>query len=74
MIDRKVTHFADGFPLAYINRLERELAEAKKDTARLDWLADVENRIGNVILPRSIVEQNLDSMRHAIDATMEAGE
>ena len=40
------------------------------DTARLDWLADRDNHIGNVQLPAECVEQHLDSMRDAIDAAM----
>lgn len=49
---------------------EAELQELLKDRARLDWLADVNNTIGNVQLPREIVERNLDSLRKAIDAAM----
>ena len=40
------------------------------DTARLDWLADRDNHIGNVQLPAECVERHLDSMRDAIDAAM----
>ena len=49
---------------------EAELQELLKDKARLDWLADVNNTIGNVQLPRDIVERNLCSMRDAIDEAM----
>ncbi len=42
----------------------------QKDKIRLDWLADKNNHQGNVQLPRGAVETNLDSLRHAIDATM----
>ena len=49
---------------------EAELQELLKDKARLDWLADVNNTIGNVQLPRDIVERNLHSMRDAIDEAM----
>lgn len=41
------------------------------DTTRLDWLADVNNKIGNVQLPTACVENNLSSLRNAIDAAME---
>ena len=51
--------------------LEAELAEAKKDTARLDWLADVNTKTGWVMLSRPIIEANMHSMRAAIDAAME---
>ncbi len=46
---------------------ESELLELEKDKARLDWLADVNNNIGNVLLPTDIVERNLSSLRDAID-------
>ena len=49
---------------------EAELQELLKDKARLDWLADVNNTIGNVQLPRDIVERNLHSLRTAIDEAM----
>lgn len=49
---------------------EAELVELQKDRARLDWLADANNTIGNVALPRDIVERNLHSMRAAIDEAM----
>lgn len=55
-------------------RLAIEIAELKfdytellKDKARLDWLADVNNTVGNVGLPRYIVGRNLHSLRAAID-------
>ena len=53
-----------------VTRLERELAEAKKDRARLDWLADPANSIGIVSLPKKYVLNNLHCMRAAIDAAM----
>lgn len=46
------------------------IAELQKDRARLDWLADVNNTIGNVQLPFECIEANLGSMRSAIDAAM----
>ena len=49
---------------------ETELQELLKDRARLDWLADVNNAIGNVLLPRDIVERNLGSLRDGIDEAM----
>ena len=54
-----------------IAELQRENAELKKDKARIDWLADLDNEYGNVELPRDIVERNLHSMRAAIDEAME---
>ena len=49
---------------------EADLQELLKDKARLDWLADVKNTIGNVMLPTDIVKRNLTSLRDAIDAAM----
>ena len=49
---------------------EPELQELLKDKARLDWLADVDNKLGGVTLPRDIVGRNLHSMRDAIDEAM----
>lgn len=42
-----------------------------KDAARMDWLADPSNPVGNVQLPRQCVLDNLESMRAAIDQAME---
>ena len=42
-----------------------------KDKARLDWLSNPNNLIGNVTLPKECVENNLGSLRDAIDAAME---
>lgn len=55
---------------AEIDKLKITLNELLKDKARLDWLADVNNTIGNITLPRDIVERNLHSMRAAIDEAM----
>lgn len=41
-----------------------------KDTQRIDWLADKNQNIGNVMLPTVCVEQNLHSLRGAIDMAM----
>lgn len=49
---------------------EPELQELLKDKERLDWLADVNNNIGNVLLPTDIVERNLGSLRDGIDEAM----
>jgi hypothetical protein len=48
-----------------------ENAELRADKARLDWLADPKNTIGNVTLPRHHIMDHPDSMRAAIDAAME---
>lgn len=46
------------------------LAAAEADTARMDWLADPDNPIGNVQLPDVCVMNHLDSLRGAIDEAM----
>lgn len=48
-----------------------EVQALKRDKERLDWLADPNNNIGNVQLPRVCVERNLHSLRAAIDCAME---
>ena len=53
-----------------IAELQQENAELLKDKARLDWLADVNNSISIVKLPRDIAERNLGSLRDAIDEAM----
>ena len=55
---------------AEVDQLKITFHELLKDKARLDWLADVNNNIGNVQLPRRIVERNLGSLRDAIDEAM----
>lgn len=47
--------------------------ELMRDKARLDWLADLENTIGQVVLPERCVYDHPDDMRAAIDAAMEIG-
>ena len=49
-----------------------ENAALRADSARIDWLADVNNTVGSVVLPRHIVEQNISSLRQAIDAARSA--
>ena len=55
--------------------LEIRAADAMKklarDSVRMDWLADRDNHIGAVSLPRQCIEQNIHSLRHAIDAAMD---
>ena len=45
-----------------------EVDAMERDKERLDWLADPENRIGNVQLPVGAVTENVHSLRAAIDA------
>ena len=58
---------------ARIEELESSLEDAHHDTLRMDWLADKDNAIGNVQLPAHIVQNNVHSLRAAIDASMEIG-
>ena len=53
-----------------VQALGRKLHRHKLDTARLDWLADRENAIGNVQLPTECVQAHPESLRAAIDAAM----
>lgn len=55
---------------AEVDQLKIIFHDLLKDKARLDWLADVNNNIGNVQLPRDIVERNLGSLRDGIDEAM----
>jgi len=50
--------------------IQRSNMECEKDRRRMDWLADPENKIGNVQLPTEIVKANRHSLRDAIDAAM----
>jgi len=47
-----------------------EVDAMERDKARIDWLADPENTIGNVQLPVGAVTENIGSLRDAIDAAM----
>ena len=51
-------------------QLAEEIVDLRKDKARLDWLQDKNNHIGNVQLPTKCVENNLHSLRAAIDEAM----
>lgn len=64
-------------PIAFARAIEQavlqspEVQALKRDKERLDWLADPNNNIGNVQLPKVCVERNPHSLRDAIDAAME---
>ncbi len=49
---------------------EAEVADLRADAARLDWLADPGNQIGNVQIPTDCVLAHPESMRAAIDMAM----
>lgn len=76
-LERELAEAKSALELGQINcdaaydYLRAELAEAKKDTARLNWLADVNTKTGWVMLSRPIIEANMHCMRAAIDAAME---
>ena len=44
---------------------------AKTDSNRIDWLADPNNRIGQILLPTECVERNPGNLRDAIDEAMD---
>ncbi len=46
------------------------LDNAAADERRMDWLADLSNDTGQVLLPRECVESHPESMRAAIDMAM----
>jgi len=54
--------------MARIEVLRVQNAALRADADRIDWLADVNNTVGSVVLPREIVEANVSSLRQAIDA------
>jgi len=54
--------------LARNDVLRKENEALRADADRIDWLADVNNTVGSVVLPREIVEANVSSLRQAIDA------
>ena len=51
-------------------QLQAQLDKAQKDSKRIDFLADKNQFVANVIMPREIVERNLSSLRDAIDEAM----
>ena len=58
--------------MARIEVLRIENKALRADADRIDWLADVNNSVGSVVLPREIVESNISSLRQAIDAARSA--
>lgn len=49
-----------------------EIQQALADTKRLDFLADKDQAVANVLLPIDVVINNMGDMRAAIDEVMEA--
>lgn len=56
--------------MAAMEQLRETQKEAEADKARLDWLSERDNPIGNVQLPTVCVMNNLHNMRGAIDEAM----
>ena len=70
---RETVRLADidaALTTAEANDLTAEVQRLRADAARLDWLADPGNHIGNVQLPTECVLAHPESMRAAIDAAM----
>lgn len=56
----------------YKTKNDKIIEQLQKDKERLDWLADVNNKIANVMLPTKIVQENIaGGLRGMIDAAME---
>lgn len=53
-----------------IHLTQKQHDDLLADKARLDWLADRNQSIGNVQLPAECVIKNLSSLRGAIDDAM----
>lgn len=51
-----------------------EIIYLHQDKERLDWLSDINQNIGGVQLPKKCVEDNLHSLRAAIDDAMKLDE
>lgn len=66
----KSKQWQHGFDLACCE-LQAQVDLKNKDTIRIDWLADVNQSVGNVMLPTVCVYQNLHSLRAAIDMAMQ---
>lgn len=71
----RANHGYDGGPMKplcdHIDAQQARIAELERDAARIDWLADTDNEIGQVLLPTECVTNNLGSLRDAIDAAMQ---
>ena len=50
--------------------MAKVISQLSADKKRLDWLADKDNHIGAVQLPRECVLKNVHSLRDAIDDAM----
>lgn len=59
-----------GHDVDMLREAANEIDRLRADAARLDWLADPANRVGNVQLPTECVLAHPESMRAAIDMAM----
>jgi hypothetical protein len=64
-------HVAQRRQADFLREAVVEIELLQKDADRLDWLADANNTIGNVQLPTQCVQDNIHSLRAAIDAAMQ---
>lgn len=51
-----------------VAELQQQVERLTEDAERLDWLADKDNPVAQVLLPTECVEANVHSLRAAIDA------
>ena len=61
---------SEGTATIPLYREDADYTRLLEDKKRLDWLADRENTIGNVMLPVECVAAHIDDLRAAIDMAM----
>lgn len=69
-LSKKIGYPANHKTITLLQDAVLEIEKLIKDKHRIDWLADIENTIGNVQLPTECVELHIDDLRAAIDAAM----
>lgn len=60
----------EGKALERAESAESRLAAAEKDARRIDYLADTRQSVAEVMLPKEIAVNHVDSLRDAIDSAM----
>lgn len=60
--------------VAEIDGLKAQLEQAKADTKRIDFLADSEQMNASVIIAKGILDDDISSLRDAIDEAMKVEE
>lgn len=66
-------HPHDGYfavQMGFLTAMADEIERLQATKRRMDWLADKDNKIGNVQLPTECVFNNMDRLENAIDAAM----